>query len=127
MKMYFAILACIFLAGTSVAHAISPERQGIVGSWKRLKPNGEWVIYDYQKDGGLLRATDTQPKLSPFGDYQIEKDIIHFKNNPENYTPVRFVIKMSTCSGHRGETLFLYDKDSGNAYGCYFSTMGSGE
>lgn len=127
MKICFAILSFIFITVTSVAHANTTEQQDIVGSWKRLKPNGEWIVYDYLQDGRLLRATNAQQTLSPLGEYQIQEDIIYFKNNPENYTPVRFVVKMSTCSGHSGKTLFLYDKDSGNAYGCYFRTAGIGD
>lgn len=122
MKKYLTISAFILFVVTAVAHANSTIQQDIIGSWKRLKPNGEWVVYDYQKDGHLLRATDSQQTFSPLGEYEIRKDIIYFKNNPENYTPVRFVVKTSTCSGHSGKTLFLYDKDSGDAYGCYFKT-----
>lgn len=96
------------------------EKNSIIGSWKRIKPNEGWVIYSYQKNGLLLRATESNPLISRFGEYEIDEDIIIFKNNPENYTPVKFKIGISTCSGVFGETLFLYDKESGEAYGCYF-------
>lgn len=85
-----------------------------------MKPNEGWVIYNYHHDGRLLRATELKPLLSAFGEYEIEEDIIIFKNNPDNYTPVKFKIEISTCSGVVGETLFLYDKESGEVYGCYF-------
>lgn len=96
------------------------EENKIIGSWKRVKPNEGWVIYSYQHDGQLLRATESKPLISTFGEYEIDEDIIIFKNNPENYAPVKFKIGNSTCSGVVGETLFLYDKQSGEAYGCYF-------
>lgn len=119
-KARLALLASIpflFSIATSASPADDP---GIVGRWKRTKDNGEWVVYDYRRDGRLFRATPAHAELVPFGRYRLAGDVIHFEDSPEHYTPVRFVVETGSCSGHTGATLFLADQATGAAYGCYF-------
>jgi hypothetical protein len=119
-KTRLAVLAFIPLLFMSASSAVPADGQDLVGRWKRVKENGEWVMYDYRRDGTLLRATDSQHAPLAFGKYRLADDVIHFQESPENYTPVRFAIEKDQCSGHTGITLFLYDRTTGHAYGCYF-------
>lgn len=116
-----AIALIGLFSGMSSLPSYAQASAAIIGSWKRIKDNDQWIMYQYQADGHLLRATDKHPAWQALGGYQIDKDIIHFKNNPDNYTPVRFEIKRGTCHDHTGATLYLYDQKTGDAYGCYFT------
>lgn len=119
-KARLALLASIPFLFSIAASAGPADDAGLVGRWKRTKDNGEWVVYDYRRDGRLFRATPTQTELAPFGRYRLAGDVIHFEDSPEHYTPVRFVVETGHCGGHTGATLFLADQATGAAYGCYF-------
>lgn len=119
MKILSLALAPLLLF-SAVACSSPGNDPSLVGRWKRSGDNGQWVIYDYRQDGSLFRATQAQHQPAPFGKYRVAEDHIYFEENPDDYTPVRFKIETGTCSGQTGDTLFLYDKETGKAYGCYF-------
>lgn len=114
--IFFGCISC-FTSQANTSVFIS-KNEDIIGSWTRVKKDGDTITYNYDSNGHLTRFDEKGIKKA-LGNYIINDNVIYFLNNPENYTPVTFVIKMDVCNDIKGKTLFLFHKKSGIPYGCY--------